>query len=66
MVHQSYRLPCGCVVERGTETIVEQCACCAAEWNERHARAAFEHRGYEKPAHWFEANRDGFNDGTRP
>jgi hypothetical protein len=36
---QGYKLPCGCVVERGTERIIEQCSCCAAEFSERHERA---------------------------
>jgi hypothetical protein len=65
-VSGTYRLPCGCSVERNSDRLLHQCAGHEAEFTERHARAAFEHRGYEKPTHWFEANRDGFNDGTRP
>lgn len=37
-----YKLPCGCLVERGTELIVQQCACCAMESAERHEASAAE------------------------
>lgn len=46
---QGYKLPCGCVVERGTERIIEQCACCAAESNERHERAMEDRRRLAVP-----------------
>ena len=41
-----FKIGCGCVVkfEGGTERIIEQCACCAAEFNERHERAVEDRR----------------------
>jgi hypothetical protein len=36
---QAYKLACGCIVERSSERILKQCACCAAEFSERHERA---------------------------
>jgi hypothetical protein len=61
-----YRLPCGCLIARRTETVIEQCACCAAEWNERHQRAAADYRRgvVATRGHWFETNSNGFSDGV--
>jgi hypothetical protein len=41
----TYKLPCGCVVERTSEhveRVFKQCDCCAAEFNERHTASAGE------------------------
>jgi len=41
----TYKLPCGCIVQRMSENIervIQQCACCAAEFNERHSASAAE------------------------
>lgn len=46
----AYKLPCGCVVERGSERILEQCVCCAKEFNERHERAVEDRRRSAVPA----------------
>jgi hypothetical protein len=42
----TFKLNCGCVVSlaSGTERIIEQCVCCAAEFNERHERAVEDRR----------------------
>jgi hypothetical protein len=38
-----YRQPCGCLVEQGTERLLEMCACCTKELNDtRHAASAAE------------------------
>lgn len=41
----TYKLPCGCIVQRQSENVervIQQCACCAAEFNERHEASATE------------------------
>ena len=41
----TYKLPCGCIVQReseGVERVLKQCDCCAAEFNERHEVSAAE------------------------
>lgn len=41
----SYHLPCGCQIERGSERVLERCAACtAAEANDRHAASVEERR----------------------
>jgi hypothetical protein len=41
----TYKLPCGCVVERKSENVervIRQCKSCAADFNERHEASAAE------------------------
>lgn len=38
----AYKLPCGCLIERGTEHILKQCHCCESEYTVRHAAAMAE------------------------
>lgn len=45
-----YRLPCGCLVGRPGEYIIEMCACCDKEWAERHTRAQVDRQSQRSQA----------------
>lgn len=50
MSGRMYKLPCGCLVARVGEHIIEMCACCNKEWAERHNRAQVDHQRQQADA----------------
>lgn len=57
----TYKLPCGCVIQRETSTVervVKLCDCCSAEFNERHQASAAE-RAADRSDLWAAALAEG-------